>query len=310
MSSRNALAEVLHSTSIKSLISEKNSLVVVSPDDSLENCVKKITDNKILSLPVIKHGVCLGVVDMCDIANYILASCPEAPTAHSLDVGQLKVAGRIISLAPVKNVLRTARKSPMLALHEASTALELAQLLSQGHHRAVIFSFQMENIEAILSQIDLARFILDHLPREHCKALGSKSLRDLGYGECQVFTLRETATVYAAIQKLAQTGVSSLAIVDSHGKLVGNFSASDLRNLYFKDYPHLTQTVHEYLEAYNPSSLEIAYGDAKASLVENLRKLVAGGCSLHHLWMVDENNVPIGIFSLTDVLSIACHSTE
>ncbi len=51
---------------------------------------------------------------------------------------------------------------------------------------------------------------------------------------------------------LFKNSVSGVALVGEDGRLVGNFSATDLKGLYEEKLPKLLQPADEYLEESNP----------------------------------------------------------
>ena len=53
---------------------------------------------------------------------------------------------------------------------------------------------------------------------------------------------------------MKKEGVSALAVVDPSGKLVGNFSASDLKGLFRQRLPDFLKSVEQFLKDHSPGS--------------------------------------------------------
>jgi len=59
-------------TLVKEIISKK--VVSVSPDHSIEHCMKLMTENRIRHLPVLADGKVLGVISIGDLVNWIIST--------------------------------------------------------------------------------------------------------------------------------------------------------------------------------------------------------------------------------------------
>jgi len=100
----------------------------------------------------------------------------------------------------------------------------------------------------------------------------------------------------AAFQKYE---VSGLAVIEeSSGRLLGNCSASDFRNLSPEDIANFKSRdylVKDFLKFRNPPitvTSACSVRDLATCLDQN---------SLHHVWVVDDLFYPVGIVSLTDI---------
>ena len=49
-------------------------VVTVSPDDSGENCMRLMTENRALHLPVMKDGKVSGIISIGDLVNWIIST--------------------------------------------------------------------------------------------------------------------------------------------------------------------------------------------------------------------------------------------
>jgi CBS domain-containing protein len=49
-------------------------VVFVSPNDSVEDCMKLMTENRIRHLPVVEHEKVLGIISIGDLVNWIISA--------------------------------------------------------------------------------------------------------------------------------------------------------------------------------------------------------------------------------------------
>jgi len=120
--------------------------------------------------------------------------------------------------------------------------------------------------------------------------------------ESRPIQIQEDASVIQAIQKMAIANVSALAVVDSKGSLVGNFSATDLVGLHKEtqtEFHLLLQPIKEFLKSHSPDSLKPKTVTLDTSLRDTIKTL--SDLHLHRLWVVEGDKVK-GVVSLTDVL--------
>ena len=51
-----------------------NPVVCVSPDESIEDCMRLMTENRVRHLPVVENKKLLGIVSIGDLVNWIISS--------------------------------------------------------------------------------------------------------------------------------------------------------------------------------------------------------------------------------------------
>jgi len=112
--------------------------------------------------------------------------------------------------------------------------------------------------------------------------------------------VREDAAVVLALSVIANRRVSAVPVLSVDGKLVGNFSASDLRGIGSEDYPNLLRPIKEYLSQHNFKSLFPITCSASETLENVLCKMVA--TKVHRVWVVDSEKRLLGVVSITDVM--------
>jgi len=122
-----------------------------------------------------------------------------------------------------------------------------------------------------------------------------------------VLEVSAQSSVLDALEKLARTGASAVAVVNEEGKVVGNFSASDLRACFREDpknraFHLFLETVADYLRQHSPQALRVTHALPNQPLREVMQVLAEK--RLHHLWILSADGRPAGIVTLSDILRI------
>lgn len=297
----NPCYKLLHSEKIAELGSG-SAVHVLTEDMTVEQAVNKLAKWHVQSAPVVnKEGKVVSNLDVLDVVSFI---CEMAPTKWQLEhqhLMSLEISGRAIALELVKKVTNASGRDALVPLFEDSPATEAVGLLSEGLHRVAVAN-RDGSVLSIVSQMDLVAFLAGHLHMGNCKEMGALTLDTLGLGKVDPVSVLETETVLVALQKLKESGVSALAVVNSSGKLVGNFSASDLVGLYRESYPDFLLSVHDYLQKYSHRSLVPFKAHGSDTLLATCKELVA--THVHRVWIVDGSDKPTGVVSLTDIMKI------
>ncbi|KAK9831404.1 hypothetical protein WJX81_001860 [Elliptochloris bilobata] len=198
-------------------------------------------------------------------------------------------------------------------------------------HRIALYDRQIR-ITHIISQSDIARFLLEH--RERLGDLGDATVESLGWAAQAVITVTPETPAVVALALMAEKGISGLGVVNARGLLIANFSISDLRTIVAEHFGAMALPVGEFLALEHgtefwgvdraelqtkPASMfasnrelrrresagcqvgqALVLATAQETFSEVLEKLVAN--RLHRLYVVDTELRPVGIVTLTDIL--------
>mmetsp|Transcript_5282 Transcript_5282/g.19745 ORF Transcript_5282/g.19745 Transcript_5282/m.19745 type:complete len:444 (-) Transcript_5282:56-1387(-) len=210
-------------------------------------------------------------------------------------------------------------KDPYVPLYVHSTVDLSVKILARGIHRvAVVGSAETKEsfLHGMFSQTDALRILNSLLEEEPSMASLKKNLMDqslitFNLHKKELQTISQDSTVQEAFEKIAQYGVSALAVVNNKKQLVGNFSASDLRQLSDSSkWSELGMTVLDFLQTCSPRSLEPATVSQDAALFSVMSQMVdKTGRTEHRLWVTNENDEPVSVVSMTDVLRAVVESS-
>ena len=189
-------------------------------------------------------------------------------------------------------------------------------------HRVPIVDKSTGRCVRILSQSALVKFLVEHLLAEKksaaLKAYFNRSLPEstLGYKK-PVTSCPDTATASEVFEMMDSHRLSGIAIVDSEedsGALVGNTSASDIKLAVAMDDENdgmaiadLGLNIITYLSAVRQEdpTKETKYPSShvkeSSTLGHAIRLLAKTG--YHRIFVVDEFLVPVGVISVTDIVS-------
>jgi CBS domain-containing protein len=189
---------------------------------------------------------------------------------------------------------------------------------------------QNDQLIGLITQADiLVEVATAMLIGNDCHAMGNCVLGKLGLGVSKLIsTVASSQSVAFALLQLDRWQMPALAVVDESGKLVGNFSTTDVLDIWLDRenlYATLLLSVEAYLSVHSPSA-----GSCTFVVVFLIAKLVASllpvtvsarldetladviNCLLenrvHRLWIVDGNCKPTGVVSMTDICCLICHS--
>jgi len=163
------------------------------------------------------------------------------------------------------------------------------------------------SVVGIISQSDIIRFLSKN--KSCLDPLRNRSLEKLGLlGE--VVTVSAQEPVINVFSELYMRGITGMGVVDSNGKLIGNVSASDLRGLQWFDFASLTLSVQDFLTSAKARTVARECHSMHMRVVElhpssTLEELITvfANSRVHRVYICEEK-IPVGVVTLTDVLSV------
>jgi CBS domain-containing protein len=107
---------------------------------------------------------------------------------------------------------------------------------------------------------------------------------------------------YEALTLLYQNRIGGLGLVDNEWRLVGCFSASDLRGVGENLFDFFDSSVLAFMSRATDSTLKAPVTiPLNAKLRDVLRALVVGG--VHRVFVVDDNGRARSVVTMTDILA-------
>jgi CBS domain-containing protein len=285
----------LERTTIKDL-KKSGSLVVLSEGASVQSAFETLNANQITAAAVydLTQRKFLGFVDTLDLTVFVVRVFSEnfEKHPHLYDPKELQLRFQM----PVKEVINASKRDVFHPV-ESSQSLHflISNFLQYSVHRVPV----LENgkMVGIVSQSDVIKFLSKHT-RSLTDTM-TKTINELGMSDGNVISVRVDMTVMKAFSKILCNNITGLAVVDLNGRLVNNISASDLKGVSLASFYKLEIPIHEAF-LYSTSKLPPVTCDPKHTLGEVIEIIERTG--VHRVFVVDSENRPINVITLTDII--------
>lgn len=274
-------------------------LTSVSGQDDIEHVVKALKQRNVLSAPVLdadKHV--LGVIDLTDLLTFLVDEIGPTSTTNvaAAESNMRRRDAASVMLFSPRDVF-----TPLQATDRASLA---AALFATGIHRCPVVSSE-NKLVGLVTQVDIAMELVPVLRDGDAKAMGDATLISLGLGlSTPVYCLKQQE-VGDTLAQLNAWQISALCVCDDDGKLLGNFSVTNLVHLWSERADvgsELSRSVYDYLLDHSPASLQPVTCSRQVTLVEALTTMIEK--QVHRIWIVDSEHKPVGVFTFTDLFKL------
>lgn len=312
--------ERLNSIPLKTLVekrTKRGETICLTDKSTLEEALRVLAENHILSAPVMDHGdklQCLGMISVLNIASHVsriadkngsAQGATEEDVKNAVDLAKTKVTECVsFSTGDDYGVLLDSSSTEASATITAESA---AMLMARAWHRIVVVDDDCKLVTTI-SQSDLIQEVDAILKEEAFAKLAATKVRDLGFKTAKVSSFQGDAKVLRAVHVIADRNISAVGVVDGDEKLRDSFEASDLRGLTANTMTDVLLPIDKFFQKYDAQRLRgidtITEDATFGSVVKRLAERNEHGRSLHRLWLVDEERKPTGVISLTDVFRL------
>eukprot|EP00658_Telonema_sp_P-2_P001606 TRINITY_DN1059_c0_g1_i12.p1 TRINITY_DN1059_c0_g1~~TRINITY_DN1059_c0_g1_i12.p1 ORF type:complete len:347 (+),score=84.82 TRINITY_DN1059_c0_g1_i12:191-1231(+) len=304
--------------------------VVITSDQTVEAALEILAGECILSAPVVMaksedsvslgmDGWYLGTLDVQQLLLHLVRQVREKKQGGEMDAEMLHAA--VDQLFSTKLTSMYGNDSGIA--FPAWLDKSLKELIEEGFltgvpgpnqlaHRVVICDHQCQ-VETLISQSDIVRFVAEH---PSCLEPGvlDKSLEELNYlllGKAkdggsprEVVAVNQKVTAIEAFELMESSGVSGIAILGEEGQLVGNLSASDLRGIGRGEFG-LLMSVEDFVLVNKDEvgCFALSPTDTLGCLLRDFSEK-----RVHRLYVVDNQQAPLAVVTLTDVMRFLAHS--
>ncbi|EFA78798.1 hypothetical protein PPL_08261 [Heterostelium album PN500] len=256
------LANDLKNENISKVISSNRmnkALITVKRSDSLDMALKVLSENDISSCPVIDPKLgCMGLVDMFDIVEYVLAMFKKQMDANggSSNIKPSKLLGMNyfkLNLDPVSVVINKSNDVETMCpvVTEMDNVFNLIQLFAMGCHRVPVYSVPSPVLESgsgsssggggggvprlnrVISQTDLAIWAWQN-PLIRSRIVQSQSTVENFYHPNPKCVNQSTPTI-EVLRLLHDHKISAVAVVDDRGKIKNEVSTDSWKGINEKN---------------------------------------------------------------------------
>jgi len=186
-----------------------------------------------------------------------------------------------------------------------------------NHAHRILISNDQGKLTNVITQSRVVNYLL---PSLESPSKANKSLKELKIGFKDVVSINKKAMAFHAFKLMKEKKVSAVAVVDDHGRIVGNISVNDIKLLGYRlqYFNILSMSCEEYLKeiSENPEMEEtrtqiykkfqglnphyVISCQSTDSLATAIKML--SFFQVHRLYIV-EGGKPVGVISLYDVLA-------
>jgi len=283
--SKKTLQNFLESTRIEKLIPSRK-IILVSKDTTVEETLKLMAANQLISLPVQDKQVnkFIGMFDVLDLVALAL-SFLEKKNDPLTEFHKMPV-GKVINFSTCDVF------SPMSA---ELSLWHLVETFTRGIHRIPVTNKEGGEIINIVSQSTVIKFLSEH--SSDLGAAAKKTATDLGLGKKSVVSIPDDAKALDGYKLINQHKVEAVAVVSSKdGKLLGALSASDMRGIS----GDLLKVLDAPMQSFIRNQRKPETCKTNITMKQAIDQLAGG--QTHRIFIVDSSDRPIGIISQSDIM--------
>jgi len=293
---------ILDNTRIRDILPANRELFHVDKDDNVMNVFKKLTEKNVSGVFVMSNGNAIGWVDLYDVLVFLVYVLNEFGDGdvNSVDLDEVFASPDMFEKHTASDVRNLSLKDDWVVVSLDVTVAGVMPLLLENRHRVAVADSDGKVVN-VLSQLDLIVFLTHcrdviarlQIPIENHPSLIGK----------EVVSHFMQNSMLSALLSCYESGVTGLAVVDEFGKIVGNLSAHDLVGITNENISLLNLSIQHYLIYEGKHMRPAVTVKPKDTLEMVFLKIVA--YRIHRVYVVDDNQNPIGVISLTDLIRLS-----
>jgi CBS domain-containing protein len=294
----------INTTQIHDLIGGMK-IVFLDERDTVQETMQKLIENKIWAAPVVSaNGTVNRSLDMLDLVAYTtLKNIDPLSTTTKSTHKQVQEYFH----HRIKGLTGLSRRNQWITATPEKNFRFLLQLFNRLTHR--VWVRHQGGIIGVVTPMMILRLLNEH--KDELKEEMSRKVSEIWPEKHLPSTVNHNERLMNAFHTIYYSSVSGLAVVDEHGKIVGNISASDLKFMEFTKpelfFDQLLLPIKEFFQ------LKVAVGTLSKNISlspvivkeEDTLEIVISKClqeRVHRVYVVDEAQKPLRVVSLTDVI--------
>ncbi|CAG8683741.1 5828_t:CDS:2 [Funneliformis caledonium] len=316
---------------VSSVLKEKQNiskLIEIPVTATIEEAFDVLLAENILSVPVYRfwrgHKQPIAIVNVFDLVAFVCLQTNN--NGEECDLSNFD-SKSIFLQKPIGELIGLSTESTHLTIcHPEDSLIDLLELftLKQIHRVLVAERRAIEEQDdgeiinedevkpCFASQTDVVRFLFHHnhqlgkILDTSASEVSNRAIRLINRGRINLLENPSSITIHdqalTAFRKIHQDGVSAVAVVEDDGRLVGEVSAADLRGLNRERLSDLKKPVIMFLKSCKGALIKPLTCHGKFTLSQVMAGIIRS--KVHRAWVVDEDDVPIGVITLSDILSM------
>jgi len=292
-------------------------ILEVKSDASIKDVANILISNNILSVPVVDAKAApdaswlekyTGLVDMIDIARFVLAQLEEkAHHHHARGYAGFAEDSKILAETPISSLVGKPDSTPFVPVEVTCSLREAMVLLGKYHlYRLPIIDGEKQQLVNLLTQSAIVKTI-----EVNIKKLGA--VVDLPLGEVglanpkKMISVSVEAPAISAFQLITANRVGAVPVLGLGGEVVGNISARDLRAVFTSPdlYAALFRPLSQFIALVHGDQIDASAPAITCRASHSLRHVIQQLTTsrIHRVYVVDDKSKLVSVVSLTDVIS-------
>eukprot|EP00051_Salpingoeca_urceolata_P026089 m.476029 g.476029 ORF g.476029 m.476029 type:complete len:392 (-) comp20409_c0_seq1:653-1828(-) len=288
-------------------------LVVINSDTSLIEAVETLSKYNILAAPLrdVSQPDDAGWTDkylgLFDMSKAVLAMLDVLKPGGKEPTDLLEEARACVALQKMTagDLAKTNKLDPFVPVDQDSGTLLDPMLLCgiHGVRRVPVVKTPGGDMVNIITQSALIQTVSENLDRFVAVADTTIKANNLGTAAPKVFSVTTDDPLAKAFELIRKHDVSAVPVVDETGAIKGNVSARDVRLVIpsSKVYKLLHLPVRNYLDVVTQKDNSAICCTPDNTLGEVILKMVVS--RIHRVYVVDEDQKPIRVLSMSNVLA-------
>jgi len=291
-----ALLDLLTNTKIKEVVKTQK-LLQFKSNELVKDVFQSLTKSDMLSGPVYdankKEHV--GMVDMKDFVDFIM---------------ELHMKGDPIVFTAEK-MSDISGSDPYLPIDEETTVVEALKEfnIKRIHRMAITKHGEAHTVTSVLAESSIISWLAGH--KDKLIPQGHMTLRQLNLGGIEMFhqviSITESDSLLAALSIIQKYNIQGLPVVDVDGKIVGNFSVSDIKYMVSSDVGSeenitLKMSIKDFIEKNKDKRPPLLTCSPSTKLLEVIS--LFSDNKVHRIHVVDKDKKPVDIVSTSNVLDV------
>jgi len=288
---------LLSSTTLGSIMLDKTTFYVEQTSTIYET-VKLLTENSILSLPVLSKSEgqveCVGFISVFELMLFLLDSIDKFLSGGQQNVDALNTNLRMTDVCSILD-----QKDAWVSYKVSDNLLKPLEHFSKDVHRAPVWSDAKQDLVGILSQSDIVQFLNTYKQDASLTSAMNSKVSELGYTS-EIFTASSKESVFNTMKMMRDKKLLAIPLVNEKQEILGCLSATDLKTLTIVNWPRVFDDAQDFLRRFHSDSMTPLTVTEESTFSEVLGKMSHN--KVHRLYVVDNKNHPIGVVTMTDVM--------
>jgi len=302
--SSNILSNLLRDTHVEAVVGSSRELVTILPSDTVSDALSKLREYNLLSLIVIdENRKFLGLLDTLDLTGFLLYVHSHHTKVESIN--DVISEGNHFFQEKL-SVLLEQRDRPSFQVKLDMSLSGIVDEFSKGYYRSAAVTNPAGKAINIITQFDLAKYICQQNVLNYILDF---KIENLPFQNKEIYSVSSNAGVLEALRSLRDHKISALGVVDDQNRVIGNFSASDIRKLKGPmDLRLLNSTVTYFLEFLKQEPITAMVCTKSKTIKEVLLRMAQE--KIHRLYYVQDDLSLRGVVSFTDVMNFLVREVD